>query len=182
VWNEPALFRKGDQLFLGAVCLSWDVHTGEPRLDQSRVAVFATAAAGDADEVEWRYVGTLAGPEEAAELGGDNLVQVDLVRSRDGQLLLVATPNTVDEATGLDVHHGCRVVEVESLDPPRLRRDWEGALRVRAVITASDLEEFGPGSCAYDPASSTGVVLTRRELDFDAGEMVVSLHATGVAP
>ena len=51
---------------------------------------------------------------------------------------------------------------------------------MRASVTANDLLPSGPGACGYDAASSAGVVIVRRIQD--AGQLVVSLHRTGMRP
>lgn len=177
LWNEPALDVEGDHLYLALRCLRF--HRGRPQIERSEIVVFATRPEGDVRGWRWRFVGVLAGADVARELGGVGVTQVDLVRGRDGRRLALLTPDAWDASRQDFVHLGCRVVEVESLDPPRLARD-AGRLRVRASVTASDQQPLGPGACGYDPAAETGVILVRRAKK--RGEMSASLHATGVHP
>jgi hypothetical protein len=72
------------------------------------------------------------------------------------------------------------VLSIESLDPPRLLRE-NGAPVARAIVRSSDSVPTS-GSCAYHPESETGVVVTRRVLEPEAGRLVWSLHATGFHP
>ena len=92
------------------------------------------------------------------------------------------TASDWDETLEVDVHHGCRVLEVASLDPPALRRDRTGGPRVRLAVTASDLGTYGAGASAYDPASATGVLFVRRVFDLQAQTMIWTLHRTGLHP
>ncbi len=177
LWTEPALFFEGDTLYLSGVCMVWDT---EYHTELGKVVLFATEPVGAPNSWSWRYVGELAGPDVAAELGGDNLLQTEFARTRDGQLIVFLTPNHYDEQIKLEVHHGSWVLDVESLDPPVLARNNDGSLKVRAIITASDLDLLGPGACAYEPSLETGVLFVRRDLS--AQEKVWSIHATGIHP
>ncbi len=178
LWNEPTLFAQDKTLYLGLRCLKFAGTV--PKVSESDVVVFATEPTGEVRSWRWRYVGKLAGGAEARELGGVGMTQIDLARGVDGQLLLVTSPD--DWNTGMQdfVHYGCRVTEVESIDPPKLARDSAGRLKVRATITASDTMPLGPGACTYDPASATGVLLVRRHKE--RGLMTASIHSTGMRP
>jgi hypothetical protein len=48
------------------------------------------------------------------------------------------------------------------------------------VVTATDELPTGPGSCGYDPASFTGIVLVRRTLTDTT--LVQNLNATRLTP
>jgi hypothetical protein len=178
LWNEPALYVRGDNLYLALRCLRFDGK--RPRVADSDIVVFATQPTGNVGRWRWRYVGRLAGGAEARELGGTGVTQIDLAHSVDGQLLLIATPDDWSDRLQDFVHHGCTILEVESIDPPKLARDDSGRLKVRAVVTASDQKPLGPGACAYDPASTTGVLLVRR--DKERGSMTASIHRTALKP
>ena len=178
IWNEPALAARDDTLYLALRCLRY---TGrQPRVANSDIVVFATEPEGVVRDWRWRYVGRLAGGAEARELGGVGLTQIELSHGEDGHLLLITSPDDWNEQLQDFVHYGCRVIEVASLDPPKLARDEEGRLKVRASITASDQNPLGPGACGHDPASATGVVLVRRHKS--EGGMTASMHSTGVKP
>jgi hypothetical protein len=167
VWTEPSLFEDTHVLYLLAQCKT----PGNPA--DGFLGLFARQATG------WRWVGQLTARSEAAALGGNELTQADLVRGRDGSLLLIVTPNIVK---GRDEHHlGCAVLPIASLDPPRLIRDAAGAPIVRARIISSDSVQNGPGACAYDPASATGLLIVRRTFSPAMG-VIFSIHATGVHP
>ena len=77
-------------------------------------------------------------------------------------------------------HHGSWVIEMKSLDPPALARKNDGTLKVRAIITASDLDVFGPGATAYDPSLQPGILFVCRE--FSTEEIFWSIHQTGIHP
>lgn len=178
-WNEPALHFQDDTLYLVLRCLVFGA-LGVPKVEQSDLLVFATQPVGDVRQFQWRYVGKLAGGEEAKALGGEGLTQIDLALGQDGQLLAIFSPDSWSDMEKDFIHYGCWVVAVESLEPPALGRDENGALQVRAVITASDQSLLGPAACTYDPASLTGIIIGRRTKS--PGFMEVILHATGIRP
>jgi len=180
-FNEPSLLFEAGTLYLEGQCEVWD-RSGTHLADRDFLAIFATVPQGDVRSWRWRYVGRLADHVDALALGGDELMQTDLTHGRDGSLLAIVSPSHWDAALASDVHHGCRVIEVASLDPPTLRTNRSGAPIVRASITASDLATYGPAACAYEPASSTGVLFVRRVFSFAPAEMVWSIHRTGLRP
>lgn len=180
LWNEPALFYENETLYLVVRCLAYSQTTSLPMMDESDLVVFSTQPVGDLKGWQWSYLGALAGSNEARELGGDGLTQVDLAKGTDGALLAVLTTDAWSNAERDFIHYGCLVVEVESLDPPALKRDDDGRLIVRAVATASDQSPLGPGACSYDPASATGVLIVRREKV--EGYMVAGIFTTGLRP
>lgn len=167
VWTEPSLFEDAGVLYLLAQC-----KTPRNPVD-GYLGLFARQATG------WRWVGCLTMPSDASALGGNELTQADLARGRDGSLLLLVTPNLVHSTT--ERHLGCVVLAAVSLDPPRLMRDASGAPTVRARISSSDSMQNGPGACAYDPSSETGVLIVRRVFSPSMG-VVFSIHSTGVRP
>lgn len=179
MWNEPALYFEEDELFLVLRCLAFDSFQ-RPAPEESDIFVFATSPNDDVRTWQWRYVGALAGHEEARELGGRGLTQADIVLAQDGTLLAILTPNDWDTSLKEFIHYGCRVVEIESMDPPALKRDDNGKLVVRTVINASDQQPLGPGSCSYDPASATGILIARREKTSTA--MTSQILQTGMMP
>ncbi|MFQ5407416.1 MAG: sialidase family protein [Anaerolineales bacterium] len=182
LWTEPALFAQDAQLYLLAQCIAFD-KTADPwrRTPAAEfIGLFAAEGGGDVQALDWRWVGKLTDAADAAALDADVLTQADLAPARDGALLLILTPKTLDP----DRHHGCRVLEVSALDPPALARDESGALRVRADIRASDSADapHGQGLCTYAPESETGVLIVRVEEDPSVPEVVWRMHATGVHP
>lgn len=52
------------------------------------------------------------------QFNGEGLTQVDLALGMDGQPLAIVTPDSWSSAERDFVHYGCKIVEVESLDPP----------------------------------------------------------------
>jgi hypothetical protein len=177
IWNEPALYLERGQLYLALRCLAFSGRT--PDMTRSDLFVFATDITGGAGN-QWRYVGRLGGAREAKELGGDSLTQIDIARGRDGRLLLITSPDAWNASMNEFVHFGCAVIELESINPPQMARTAAGKLKVRAFIQASDQMPLGPGACAYDPDSKTGVILTRRHKE--RGLWMASIHATSVQP
>ncbi len=179
LWTEPALYALDETLYLVAQCLVIDPRTGARDADAEFLGVFATDGRGPITDLDWSWRGRLTGRRDARALGGHVLTQADVARARDGSLLLLVTPKRLAPR---DRHLGCRALELESLDPPRLRRDPAGRPIVRADIRSSDSTGLGPGLCAYDPASSTGVLFVRTEIDLSIPRIIFRLHATGVHP
>lgn len=178
-WNEPALHHADGTLYLALRCLALD-DTGTPDVVASTIEVFATEPEGEPSSWTWRHRGRLAGHDEAAELGGDGLTQIDFALGDDGALLAIITPDGWSSDHREFVHHGLRVVEVDSLDDPRLARRGDGTLAVRAEVTASDLAPLGPGAGAYEATAATGIILMRRQIG--EASLVASIHDTGVHP
>ena len=67
---------------------------------------------------------------------------------------------------------GCVALEIETLEPPTLRRDCEGRTASRASITGA-----GIGACTHDPVSLTGIIATSK---FGDGNWTI--HASGLRP
>ncbi len=181
LWAESALFQDGNKLYLITECLKIDTTTvPATRLyDQEFTAVFATDVSNDVTSFNWQWLGNIVDSATANELGSVILTQVDIARARDGSLLLLVTPS--NDTSGETISHfGCRVLEIESLNPPKLATHTDGSLVIRAEITSSDSESSG--LCAYDPASDTGIVLVRTHVDTVKPELFWQLHATGIHP
>ena len=167
LWTEPSLFESRSTLYLLAQCKTPDNPT------RGFLGLFIRIGS------DWRWVGELTKASDAAEFGANELTQADIVRGRAGGVELLVTPNRVN---GRDEHHlGCAVMPISSLDPPVLARAPSGAPLVLARIVSSDSEQNGPGACAYDPASVTGIVIVRRELNPAKG-LIFSINATGLRP
>lgn len=183
LWNEPALYHDSKELFLTLSCMAF--RGKSPDMKKNDLVVFATSAAGLPPQWSWRFVGKLAGAQEANELNGERLTQVELFNGRDGSLLAVVTPDTWE--SGDFVHHGCRVVEIDSSGGTlKMSRDAQGNLKVRAIISASDAGASGTAACSYEPSSETGVIMTKRLKEGGtlsrATSLKASLHRTGLHP
>lgn len=170
--NNPEVFTEQDQLYLIVECLAFVGQTAD--YANTTTQVFATTPSGAPATWTWRHVGKLADDSLASELGQDTILQPDLARASDGTLLFILTPAHVDPnnhvgTTGV----GCVAVELESIDPPVIRRDCAG----RAVVRARADGE-GIGACTYDAASSTGLTYTFHTGDGDD----FSLHRSGRHP
>ena len=187
--NEPALYFKDGRLYLAFVVMTFWGKT--PVFDKSLIAVFSTEPKGDAGMWSWRYHGKLASNKEAMELGGEALTQIELAESRDGRLLAFLTPEAWNEKRfrgsgsgdafhGID-HFGCAVIEVASLDKPRLARRADGTLAQRAWLFTSAKDVADPGAAGYEPTSATGILWTLRNVHHP-GRLIWSLHATGLHP
>jgi len=178
-WSEPALYVANRQLYIALRCY-W-VEPGAPR--DTPIMIFSAPLQEDILKLHWQYRGILASRKEALELeipGAVAFTEVELATGRDGQLLAILQPDHGnDPVTHEDIHYGCRVFEVASLDHPSLKRDANGKLIIRAVATASDNVD-GPSSCGYDAASATGLVISRKDRHPPAQEMTVNL--TGLKP
>ncbi|MGH7710456.1 MAG: sialidase family protein, partial [Gemmatimonadaceae bacterium] len=173
---DPGIIWHNNALYLATQCILYGASGEAP--ERQFVAVFSTTAQGTARTWTWRYLGKLATYTDAVALGGQTLLQTDLALGNDGTLLAIFSPSRPN--TPVADHFGCRVVEIASLDPPRLARDLTGALRVRVVVTATDQLPTGPAACGYDPASATGLLIVRR--DQSRNQLAVTLNRTGLKP
>jgi hypothetical protein len=111
----------------------------------------------------WVPLSTLASERFGSQIGG-----------------LLASPDVWNTRLKDYNHQGCVALEIESLSPPRLKRDADGKLALRATVSASDSNELGSAACAYDPASSSGILFTRRVKS--ATKLTVGLWMTGLRP
>jgi hypothetical protein len=176
---ESALYYQNNTLYLTVECQVFSGNQGV--INNDSIVVFATQPSGDVHTWKWRYAGRLAGSKEAKALSKVNFTQVEIAKGSDGHLLAIFTPDSFDPTRpGFIDHAGCWVVEVASLNPPRVALDASGKPKIRAIITASDLGVQGPGSCTYDPASATGIIIARRHLN--EVPVTSSLNATGIRP
>lgn len=175
-FSDPGVIVDGGMLYLAVECQLFTA-SGEDAANEF-IAMFATDPSGPVTGWQWSYLGKLADRDDAVELGGQNLLQTELGRGQDGALLLIASPSA--PASPLATHYGCSAVEIAGLSPPGLVHRPSGQLAVRAIATASDLAPAGPGSCTYEPASATGLVLVRRTLA--PGVLDNALAATGLRP
>lgn len=174
MWNNPVVATENARLFLIAECLAFD--GAEMDLDRTRMVVLSTEAAGEPGAWRWRYDGVLADRTLARAVGGERLVSATLVRGADNALLFIATPQMGSGMIG----QGCVVMELESLAPPRLRRDAAGAPIVRARQTSRADREFRTGACTYHPAASaTGMITVAADT---RGGLRSALRATGLRP
>lgn len=151
-----------------ANCLVVDGSGRRPDLER----IVLLREAGD----RYAFVGTLLGPTDFGELGGEVVTQPDLSISRDGTVLLTITPKIFSEDPE---HQGCVVLAVEDLARARVARNRDGTPVRRATITA-DGNGLGPGLCTYDPDSNTGVMLVITTFRENPLDVEFSLRATGV--
>lgn len=158
-WNEPSLYYENGTLYLIMVAVNL-----KDREDISRdsVYVFATKPGGAPSSWLWEYKGELIGNTEAKMLGATRLTQVDVVRGKQGDLLLIASPDDWNYEFGDYNHKGCVVLEIISLDKPAVKKDDSGNVLLRAKIMDSQANELGSAACSYDPNSATGILYTRR--------------------
>ncbi len=73
------------------------------------------------------------------------------------------------------------VLAVDDITQARVARDSNNTPVRRATLT-SDGNGLGPGLCAYDPNSNTGVMLVITTVQEDPLDIEFSLRATGVHP
>lgn len=171
---EPTIFSYNGDDYLAANCVIFKgFFKGSRRSDLEKLWLFKKTTEG------YKYIGFLLDYEDAKTFGGERMEQAELALSRDGKILLFATPQTEGA-----VHYGCYALEVESLDPPRMKRKPDGSLVVRHYFTDGASKPNGPGACTYDPMSETGVIIVRRDFDLKKRppRLSFSLMATGVHP
>jgi len=149
--NNPSLFAEDQTLYLVFECLAFRAGAVAP--EHTTIQLVATEPAGAPETWTWRHVGRLADGDTFAELGVDLLQQPDLARGSDGAILFTVTPGGDDPDSVAPLHDGFLVLELASLDPPRLARGCDGGLRVRARMPTPTL-----GGCTYAAESATGVL------------------------
>lgn len=158
-WNEPSLYYENGTLYL--VMVAFNLKNRED-ISRDSVYVFATKPDGQPSSWQWEYKGELVGNTEAKTLGATRLTQVDVVRGKEGDLLLIASPDDWNYDIGDYNHKGCVIMEIVSLDKPAVKKDDAGNLLLRAKIMDSQANELGSAACSYDSNSATGILFTRR--------------------
>lgn len=161
-WNEPALYYDPSNGKLYLIMVAFVYKDGIPVMSKNNVYVYSTTPNGNPDSWSWQLNGILVNASIANELGGERLSQIDVAKGTDGKLLLVCTPDDFNKAKNDFNHKGCKVVEIQSLENPRLERGADGKLKERAIIYASDANDLGSAASTYDPASATGILFTKR--------------------
>ncbi len=180
-WMEEALIHHDGRLYLAVQC--WALDGLELDHDQFFYAVFSTNASGSTRDWIWRYEGKFLLPEEAQlEFGHTFFNQLDFSKRSDGTILLIATLADPLPTENRDHYHGCVVMEAESLSPPGVVKDGTGRFKVLSKVTASDLDTYGPAACAYEPESTTGVLITRRVFEDPVVGAQWKIHGTGIHP
>ncbi|MCA9372175.1 exo-alpha-sialidase [Candidatus Woesebacteria bacterium] len=158
-WNEPSLYYENGTLYLTMVAFNV---RNRSDITRDGVYVFGTKPDGDPSTWNWSYKGKLAGSNEASELGGQRLTQVDIARGVNGQLLMITSPDDWSSTFSDYNHKGCVALEVASMEQPALARDENGQLVVHARVTDSTANALGSAACSYDPSNSGGILFTRR--------------------
>ncbi|HEY5625176.1 MAG TPA: sialidase family protein, partial [Dehalococcoidia bacterium] len=169
-FTEPALFAHGGETYLSTNCVVID-ESGR-RDDLERLVLLGEEAVG------YSYVGELLTYADAVDLGATRVEQADIFFSRDGSVLLIATPIVTG---GVPEHLGCVVFEITDIAAAEVGRDPAGDAVQLAWITADD-PVIGPGACTYDPASDTGVLMHVHDFTLDPFDMEFTVRATGVHP
>lgn len=167
--NNPTLFPQGADLYLIVECLAF-VGT---ELDHASTStrVFATTPTGAPSTWTWRHVGMLVDHALAIELDDDTIQQPDVSLAADGTPILIVTPAHSDPSVEVGtVPDGCVALELESIDPPRLRRDCAGRAVIRSRITGT------VGACTHDRGSATGIIATGQ------GSDGWTIHGSGLHP
>jgi hypothetical protein len=168
-FTEPALFAAGGVTYLATNCV---VFAGGVRQDaQERLVLLRQDTGG------YAYVGALLDGEDASDLGASRIEQADIALSQSGRVLLIATPIQNTEPQ----HLGCVVFEITDIAAAQVRRDGNGDAVRLMQITGEDAG-IGPGLCAYDAASSTGVVMVLHIQQSDPFDLEFSMRATGQHP
>lgn len=176
-WNEPSLYFENDTLYL--IMVAFNLRNRED-ISRDSVYVFATKPDGAPASWRWEYKGELLGSDEAKMLGATRFTQVDVVRGKIGDLLLIASPDDWNTEFGDYNHKGCVVLEVASLEEPSIRKDASGNLLLRAIVVDSQANDLGTAACSYDPNSATGILFTRRNKTQDS--LTASLWQTFLQP
>jgi len=170
-FTEPALFAHGGATYLASNCVVFA--GGIRRDDLERLVLLRRETNG------YSYVGALIDYADALDLGATRLEQADLTLSRDGRVLLIATPIV---SGGNPEHLGCVVFEVSDIAAAQVLRDGNGDAVQLARFTGDDTSSVGPGACTYDPASASGLLLVSHTFTANPFDLEFKLRATGIHP
>jgi len=172
VLSDPTLFTRNGVLYLIVECMAYNGSL--PDFANSTIQVFATTPTGAPSTWTWRHVGVLATDSLAVELGVQTIKHPDVSLAADGTPILVLALARTDPGVPLGtLQTGCVAIELDSIEPPVIRRNCAG----RAVVRTS-FEGDGMGACTHDAASSSGILThlkTSNGTNF-------AIHATGLRP
>lgn len=167
-FTEPALFSYGSATYLATNCV---VFSGGVRQDaQERLVLLRQEASG------YSFIGNLLDGADAVDAGGTRIEQADIALSRTGEILLIGTPIQ----TAMPNHLGCIVFEIADITTAQVLRDGAGKA-VRLVNITGEDATIGPGLCAYDSESATGILMVLHKFVPNT-EVEFSLRATGIHP
>lgn len=184
-YTEPAIFAHQGETYVIAQCIGWDARRNKRIFEVGRLELLRW------DGSAFDYIGPLMTYDDTLALSDGTarnvmVSQPALARSRrEGRLLLLVSLGNDNKIPNFQ---SCHVLAVDDLAKARLKRDAEGRPVVLAELT-TDVPPgyknvFGPGQCDYDPASETGVLMTRmvENHTIDPMDLRIAIHATGVHP
>lgn len=176
LWLDPELHFNNGKLYLLATCEPYK--SGIRITDSTYYGVFKISLNNNTfGQASW--IGKIAVAADAVAFGGAELSKADLTYAADGSLLLIVAP--VSQGSLFEEYLGAYVFNVMSIENPQIFRDSNNLPLVSAIITSSDSEPSS-GSATYHALSSTGIILTRRELYPTQSRLEWSLHQTGIHP
>lgn len=164
-WREPALIVQGDVLYLAA-------QSADANGTFGYIGIFAAKTSGKMSSWNWKYLGKLFGPNDAAQAlpsaAKPVFTEIDLTQRADGQIIAIMT--AMDLST--QQKYGSRTADVatlgnyDSASPPAMVRDGQGRLIFTGQFTATDLNappNQGPGASTYEATEGRlGVLIARR--------------------
>ncbi|MCB9791030.1 hypothetical protein H6764_03340 [Candidatus Nomurabacteria bacterium] len=103
-----------------------------------------------------------------------------LPNGKQGDLLLVTSPDDWNKQAGDYNYKGCVVFEIESLENPSLKNDSSDNPIILAEIKDSQVKELGSAACSYNTSSIAGILFTQRIKNQE--ELTVGLWQTYVNP
>jgi len=169
--NNPALFVQNGILYLIVEALAFNRTTADHK--NTTIQVFGCRPVGKPQSWIWRHIGMLTDHSLTEDLGCDTILQPEVTHASDGRLLLIVTPAVIDNSVQVQTRGlGCAVLEMDSIDPPRIKRDKNKKPVIRAVIDNPDY-----CACTYDPYSATGILGHRQRQG-----TYYTIHATGLRP
>jgi hypothetical protein len=158
-FREPSLIMIGNTMYFQTSCG-----------DLSSIAQFSTVnPQANPGNWVWSYVAKFATQSDAqsvcSHLNGCNqtlyFTQGDIAHSTAAAKTLMIL-SAVETVAGAKVSLGCVAAELATVSPPTFALDGLGNVKVDAAIASTDSTADGPGSCTYDPASTTGLVMAHK--------------------
>jgi len=139
---EPGVIAKDGVLYLSLHGVPWSLQEGE---------IFLIASNDHGDT--WGYTGTLAGYNDAQDLGYDVLTSPSLVEE-NGRFFLLASPKTQPYS-----YSGVYIFEFEDILQAELKRNINQKIIVYKYIEPVSAESIGGGQSGYDTNNTYGGVM-----------------------
>ena len=130
----------------------------------TKVGQYTILLSSDDHGNTWRYVGRLASPQDAKNLGYDELTSSSLAEENGRVFLLLSPVKLVPFPRHLQ-YAGIYIFEFEDISQAKLKRDSSGKLIVQKYIPPLSTRSVGGGQSEYNEQNTYGgIVMAQSDL------------------